>query len=143
MKTALIIVPVLVLLMVTGCGHKPPPGPAAHPVRGHVTYQGRPAAKFRVMLFPVTKWQGAQFAPSAVVDANGDFRIGSYKADDGAPAGEYAVTFTWPKHLNTAEDDSGDPEVDQLQGRYSDAARSTFHVTVREGDNELPPFTLK
>lgn len=143
MKRALIGLPLLLAVAMGGCGKKPVNGLAVYAVRGKVAYQGRPAANFRVAFHPATTWAGPQFAPSGVTDSEGRFIIGSYKADDGAPAGEYAVTFTWPKHLNTMDDDSGAPEVDQLRGQYADPQKSTFQVSVREGQNELQPFELK
>ena len=84
----------------------------------------------------------AQFAPSAVTDDNGEFRLQSYHPDDGAPVGEYAVTFTWPQHVNTGDESDPVPEVDQLRGLYSDPRKSRFKVTVREGENTLEPFVL-
>ena len=93
-------------------------------------------------LYPLKEFEKARFAPAAVTDENGEFTICSYQPGDGAPPGEYAVTFSWPKHLNTIDDDSGMPEVDQLQGRYANPRTSTFHITVREGKNALEPFVL-
>lgn len=94
-------------------------------------------------LYPSAEFEKARFAPAAVTDADGRFHIASYQADDGAPVGDYAVTFTWPERLNTLEDDSGVPEVDRLHGRYADPRKSQFRVTVREGENELPAFALE
>ena len=73
---------------------------------------------------------------------NGEFRLRSYRPNDGAPKGEYAVTFQWPGHINTGNEPEPAPEVDQLQGLYSDPNKSTFKVVVHEGENELEPFVL-
>jgi 5-hydroxyisourate hydrolase-like protein (transthyretin family) len=129
----------IVLLLTTGCS-KPSPllGPAPHPVHGKVIYQGKPARGFRVTLYPLQEFEKAKFAPSAVTDDNGEFTIRSYQPSDGAPPGEYAVTFSWPKHLN-----SGATEVDQLQGRYSNPRASRFKVAVCEGENAFDPFVLQ
>lgn len=120
-----------------------PKGPPPYPVSGKVLYKGKPAEGFAVAFHPVTAWEGAQFAPSAVTDANGEFQLHSYSENDGAPAGEYTVTFTWPKEVTGPDPDEGKETVDQLRGAYSNPQRSKFKVTVVEGENTLPPFELK
>ena len=106
---------VMVLLLSAGCSKPPLPGPIPYPVHGKVTYQGRPIQGFRVTFFPVKQLGKVQFAPSAVTDDNGEFHLRSYHPDDGAPQGEYLVTFTWPRHLNTIDEPDAGPEVDQFK----------------------------
>jgi hypothetical protein len=135
---------IFVFVFMAGCRNEVPlPGPVPQPVRGKLTYQGRPARAFRVVFNPINKWEGAQFTPSAVTDENGEFRLCSYKPGDGAPEGEYAVTFTWPKRRNNVDEEDGTPPVDQLQKRYADPKKSVFRVTVKGGDNELATFALQ
>ena len=132
-----------VLCVLASCSKPPLPGPQPYPVHGTVSYRGQPAKGFRVAFHPLKAWVGAQFAPSAVTDDNGQFRLQSYHTDDGAPVGEYAVTFTWPQHVNTGDESDPMPEVDQLRGLYNDPRKSRFKVTVRaEGKNTLEPFVL-
>jgi hypothetical protein len=141
-----ILPPLLMLLgVVAGCSQRPayPSGPASFPVRGKVTYQGQAAVGFKVLLNPVTPWHGPQFTPAGTTDANGDYQLGSYKLEDGAPVGDYTVTFTWPKSIKSSDDDGSVKIIDQLQDRYADPNKSTFRVTIKEGENELPPFQLK
>lgn len=136
----------VVALGVFGCSsaaNNGPKGPPPHPVTGKVFYKGKPADGFAVAFHPVTAWDGAQFAPSGMTDANGDFQLHSYGENDGAPAGEYKVTFTWPKEIAGPDPDEGKQVVDQLRGAYSNPQRSKFTVKVVEGENELPPFELK
>jgi hypothetical protein len=141
----LIIVPLLAIsvLLSVGCNKKKLPGPPTHPVHGKVFYQGRPAVDFCVALYPIQPWPGPQFAPSGMTDSNGEFKIHSYQPGDGAPAGEYTATFVWPQKLTPEQEADGVMAVDQLQKRYADPKKSTFRVTIQEGDNELPPFQLK
>lgn len=146
MKKQLLYLAVTVFLFgITGCKEETKLlGPPPTPVHGKVTYRGQPAVGFRVMFYPAKELERARFAPSTVTDENGEYKLRSYRQGDGAPPGEYVVTFTWPKHLHTIEDDGGGaPEVDQLNGRYANPRKSTFRVTVTEGENELPPFELQ
>jgi hypothetical protein len=62
--------------------------------------------------------------------------------NDGAPPGEYAVTFKATQPRKEDEDEGG-PEVDRFQGRYSNPESSLWIVTIVEGENELEPFQLK
>jgi hypothetical protein len=132
----------LALLLSAGCSKPPLPGPPPHPVHGKVIYRGQPARGFCVVFTPLdTTWK-VKFAPAAMTGENGEFRLRSYRPNDGAPKGEYAVTFQWPDHINTGNEPEPAPEVDQLQGLYSDPNKSTFKVVVHEGENELEPFVL-
>jgi hypothetical protein len=134
----------LLLLMAAGCRKAPPlPGPQPYPVHGKVVYRGQPAKGFRVTFYPLFEQGKLRFAPAATTDATGEFRLRSYHPDDGAPKGEYAVTFQWPDHLNTGDEPDPAPEVDQLQGLYNDPKTSKFKATVHEGENELEPFVLQ
>lgn len=114
--------------------------PPVYPVRGTATFQKKPAAKAVVVLRPAAPGAVNDALPHAEVGPDGSFRIGTFGADDGAPAGEYVVTITWPE---ARTDPSGDEvTTDRLKGRFADPARSPWKVTVKDGENELGPFRL-
>ena len=119
------------------------PGPRPQPVKGKVMYGGKPAEGFCVAFHAVEHWQGAQFAPAATTDANGEYQLKSYAENDGAPVGDYTVTFTWPREVPGLDPDDAPEIVDQLHGAYSNPHRSKFTATVVEGENVLEPFVLK
>ncbi len=131
-------------LILTGCGAQAKlPGPPPQPVRGTVLYRGKPAAGFRVSFNPLTAWEGARFAPAALTNENGEFQLRSYHENDGAPVGDYAVTFAWPQFVVREGDPNDAPaQIDRLKGRYGDPQKSQFKVTVHEGENALEPFVL-
>ena len=62
-------------------------------------------------------------------DENGKFSASTYDAGDGAPEGEYSVTFEWNK-LNTV---SMSFDGDKLDGKYNDPKKSTFKIKVEDG----------
>lgn len=106
-----------------------------------MTFQNKPATKAVVVLRPLAPGPLKDVLPHGEVGSDGTFQIGTFAAGDGAPAGEYAVTITWPE---TTRDRDG-AEVtggDRLNGRYSDPARSKWKVQIKEGGNELEPFRL-
>ena len=93
------------------------PGPQPQPVRGKVVLQGKPTKGLCVAFHPVKQWEGAQFAPSGVTDSNGEFQLRSYEKNDGAPVGEYVVTFTWPQEIPGPDPEDIPRRVDRLRGR--------------------------
>jgi hypothetical protein len=73
--------------------------------------------------------------PQASVEADGSFQPNSYNLKDGAVVGEYALTVIW----------MGPPNVngpDLFKGRFGDPAQPVLKVTIKDGDNELPPIHL-
>lgn len=131
-------------LLATGCNKKATSElPKPFPVRGKVVYGGKPAQSFRVSFHPLGDRSGPAFAPSAVTDQGGEFRLQSYHPDDGARAGDYTVTFEWLQDPNTADPADGPRYVDRLQGRFNNPATSRYKVTVHEDENELQQFDLK
>ena len=144
------ILPVLALLSVVplvGCSR----GPRLHPVEGKVLWRGKPASGARVIFHPVSDTPNLP-QPSGLVGDDGSFHLRTYiqesrDAEDGAPPGEYKVTFDWsdvsPAAASADRNDEAAQPTDKLGGRYADPNRSAFRVTVKEGDNALPPFELK
>lgn len=127
------------LFVLASCSHET--RPALHPVKGTVTVQKKPAAKAVVVFRPVTPGPLKDgLLPHGEVGPDGTFQVGTYEATDGAPAGEYVVTISWPE---TKTDSTGDVvSNDRLKGRYGDPAKSKWKVRIKEGHNELEPFRL-
>lgn len=140
-----VITSLSLLLAMVGCGDGRPvlKLPTRHPVQGKVSYRGQPAAGFRVVFHPTGDIGALKFAPSAVTGTDGSFKLRSYDPHDGAPPGEYAVTFEWPDHFISDTDPDPVPEVDQLRGAYSRPEQSKFKVNVVAGENVIPPFDLR
>ena len=72
--------------------------------------------------------------PGGTSDAQGEFVLTTYTQDDGAPAGEYAVTVVWRRPWTDA---AGKPGPNLLPERYSKPDTSELRVRVKEGVNEL------
>jgi hypothetical protein len=71
-----------VILTAAGCG-----GDKTVKVEGLVTLDGKPLPGATVSFMPV----GEGRAATGLTDADGSFRLGTFRADDGALAGEYKV----------------------------------------------------
>lgn len=73
--------------------------------------------------------------PNGYTDAEGRPMISTYASGDGAPAGEYRVTFFWGQ-VNPLSMTYGGP--DRLGGRYQDAEQSQVRLRVSGQDaNDL------
>jgi hypothetical protein len=126
------------LLGLIGCsGQK-----AVYPVSGQVVSgeAKKPAVGALVMLVPVTADPKDSTRPSGTVDESGAFAITTYKAKDGAPAGDYVVTLVWPTPKKSMMEEGED---DMLKGAFADATKSKIRFTVKAAkSNEVPVIEL-
>jgi hypothetical protein len=135
--------PALTALLLAGCGGG---GPALHPVQGKVLLNGQPLKGALVTFHPKGADAVTAVRPVGMTGEDGTFTL-TTGAKDGAPAGEYVVTFICPEEVvpkGKPAISTGPPESrDRLQGAYANAATSTFKVEVKAGPNQLEPFPLK
>ena len=132
-------VALLLTLVALGCGSAETRVPV-HPVKGSVKVNGKPASKAVVVFHPLAGDAKAP-NPTGEVGEDGTFTLGTYSAADGAPAGDYAVTVTWPTGSSTIGGDAGTD--DRLEGRYANPKTSALKATVAAGPTDLTPFLLK
>jgi hypothetical protein len=117
------------------------------PVEGEVFVGAVPAEGARIVLVPqgdsaVVGWTDG--FPRAVVAADGTFKISTFSADDGAPAGDYAVTVTWPEPAPADSEGQGESSpIDRLGGRYSDPQTSQLLENSSNQRTKLPHYELK
>jgi len=111
-----------------------------HPARGKVVdAAGKPVAGATLIFHPLDDKDDARHKPAATTDAEGNYALTTYVQDDGAPAGDYAVTVEWrpiPKSPMEPE------QPDRLKGRFRDPKSSPFKATIKQGTNELRPIQL-
>jgi hypothetical protein len=138
LRPALLIYGALFLSVVgLSCGES---GPQFYSVRGKVMYQGKPTRGALVVFHPLEAGPNAP-RPSAYVEPDGSFKLGTNKPGDGAPAGNYAVAITWvPKDFQRKDDQTDLPNL--LPERYGDPQKSQLRATVKAEDNVLAPFML-
>jgi hypothetical protein len=127
----------LALLAAVGCG---PVRPATHPVSGVVKYRDGELMRVGVVVF--TPSVGA---PSArgVVDGEGQFKLGTFEADDGAIVGPHRVAVMQPQlatgELRAAPGDDIHGAASQrfAPRRYASPATSGLSAEVKPGDNRV------
>jgi hypothetical protein len=118
-------------------------GPKLYPVRGQVFFKDQPAEGAQVVFQPVASGEAkpgaaADLFSSGTVAADGSYTLQTYPHGAGAPAGEYNVIITWfPPNTGLP----GNP-INKLPAKYADQQTPLLKATVKEGDNEIPPFKL-
>jgi hypothetical protein len=124
------------LLLAAGCGPSTPPV-ALHEVRGRVEFGRQTPVGARVVLYPRDGAWPHTSLPTATVTDDGSFRIGTFAADDGAPAGTYVATVQW---FPVGKD--GSVGGNALPQKYAVPDTSPLTVTVQAGVNDLPPLEI-
>jgi hypothetical protein len=112
-----------------------------YPVHGLILMDGKPAPECIIMFHPTDNDDPKRVMPFGQADAEGKFVMCSYINGDGAPTGEYIVTFEWRERSGLMKTNFDGP--DRLKGRYADPKKSEFRVTVEKQPLELPPYELK
>ncbi len=133
----------LSLAAIAGCSAKEAPRLTVFPVRGRILIDRRPPAGAELTLHPLVALEepgNRSLLPSARVQEDGSFRVGSYLADDGAPAGEYNITLAWPKITIEGGEEVIGP--DQFNGRFNKPTNPIAKIRVKEEENEIPPIEL-
>jgi hypothetical protein len=134
----------LFLVCLIGCGKKQLERVPLQPVTGKVLVDGRGVANVEISLRPVSVDKDKpehKIAPSAKTDANGTFKISTYGSEDGAPTGEYVILASWPRIKIEGGEESFGP--DRFANAYNNPSQPAGKVTVKEGDNVIPPLKLK
>jgi hypothetical protein len=103
-----------------------------HPARGKVVFNGKPVAGAYVV-FQSTAREPRPPRADALTGRDGSFTLSTYVANDGAPAGAYAVTVEWRRPLFTAE---GRPGPNRLPARYASPKTTPLKAKIKAGTNE-------
>jgi hypothetical protein len=138
--TVLLLVLGLVLLFGTAFilskACRPSAEPILYAVEGNVLVNGEPAANLNVAFHPLDGGKNLH-CPVGRTDSKGTFHLTTRCGEDGAPAGEYSVTFVWPDGL-IDECECTDPTLhDRLKGLYAKADQLLYRVRVDSFGNSF------
>ena len=112
--------------------------PVLYAVEGIISVNGAPAQNVNVAFHPLNGDVNA-FCPVGRTDSKGIFHLTTNSCADGAPAGEYNVTFVWPDaSIEIDECECPDPLIhDRFKGLYATADQSGYRVTVSIASNSF------
>lgn len=134
---------VLSVSIIAGCGGKEaPPVEDLVPVGGKVTFDGKPQAGIQV-IFTASDKNTESRGGNGVTDAGGAFTLKNYMGQDGIPAGQYVVTFSWMVGPDGSSPKPGAPPipgvsvVERIPPQWSDRTKKGRHnsVTIANGGN--------
>lgn len=138
----------LFLAGLPGCGPNEPAGMKRDPVfkvTGKLLINGKPEERVRVNLVRTSEADPSattsKSLPSdALTDKDGNFAIGTYEKEvgDGAPNGEYAITFQWGSINLIGRQYAGD----KLGGKFNDPKTSEHKVKVEGKPVDLGTIEL-
>ena len=97
-------------------------------IKGTVTVDGTPTPDIQIALHDKAGLDTQQPTfPQGFTDAEGNIRISTYEEGDGAPAGEYSVTFALQEFNLMSRSYAG---PDKLKKKYSDPKNTPFSITL-------------
>lgn len=125
-----VCVAIVVTAMVGGCGRKELVDPnelPTSPVTGTVHVDGKPVAMLRVTAIDMSDPPKTTYVPSAFTDNDGKFKLSTFRENDGAPDGDYRLTFQYgTMNLIMGRQYKGD----KFKGKYSKKENSKFPLKV-------------
>lgn len=108
-----------------------------HEVRGRLVFGKTVPVGAKITLTPREGGWPYDAFPTAIVGADGWFRVGTFGREDGAPAGTYVATVQW---FRVAPDGSVGGNV--LPRKYASAASSPLTVSVTGESKTLPELKI-
>jgi hypothetical protein len=99
------------------------------PVNGKAYFDGVPMAGAFVTFTAPKVGTANPLTATGLVEPDGSFKLSTYKAFDGAPAGEYRVSFAWRE--------SGRTGPSLIPVRYNTPDKSGLQATVQKGANDV------
>jgi len=121
---------ILCTAALVGCGQdRNPSRKPTFPVTGIILVDGDvPDSPLRIECAPVSEMDPDLFSVSfGLSNPDGSFRISTYESGDGAPDGEYVLTFAW---TDTSPLLGETTRPDKLKGRYADPGKSDIAFQV-------------
>lgn len=125
---------VLLFFGLTSCSSREP-WELVYRVTGTLTYEGEPVSDALIVLVPNHSEFPTKVVPRAKTDEDGSFVVGTYRPDDGAPAGDYKVVVTKYSFKESPNGPQRGPNL--LPDKYSRKDSSDLEITVDSAPTEL------
>ena len=115
-------------------------------VQGKVLYKKAPIKGVLVTFHPKGADPITAIRPTGFTSEDGTFTLTTGQKQ-GAPAGEYIVTFMCPRDVapkhKRAFDQTPVETVDFFNGAFANAKQSSYKAEIKPGANNLAPFELQ
>ena len=135
---ALILVGLLVASV--GCSSRTGDQLAVHVTTGQIQFEGQPLPGSLIVLHPKDRSNPKLLPAVGKSDAAGNFTLTTYKQNDGAIAGEYAVTVEYSQLVQNGDEIVNSGNL--VPPQYVQANTTELQVRVADGLNQLPVLNL-
>jgi len=137
MKRQRLLLPLVVVLAVTGC-QRSPSMPAVVPVKGKVLLPGgEPLRGGRLNFIPKNPSGLGGIEPFADIGQDGTFTVTTYQENDGAIPGAYVVTISPVDYKAKGGNPVKLPNAGQIPKKYLEEATSDLTADVKGEATEL------
>lgn len=143
----------IALLFIAGCRGGADDNVEVFPVKGSVTFNGKPmVGGGSIAFFPTGGQKGK--APGGTIKPDGTYELMTYEAGDGSMTGDFRVVITQvvqeePENAGDSDERGGDtesvavvPEADRIPLIYSDAVNSPLTAKVEAKELNTIDFDL-
>ncbi len=114
--------------------------PRTFPTTGKLLIRGKPYRGIMVVLRPAEGDDQRFPSPRGTRQADGSFRLTTFKTGDGAPAGEYKVVIIYDSDTSPLAKNVRRPAISaKYQSRAETPLRATVHA---EAVNDIPTMRL-
>ncbi len=135
----MLVIPSMMVSLTLGfMGCTPSDQLATVPVKGMVTFEGKPLPNGSVIFIP----SGGGPTAEANIGPGGEYALGTYKKADGVPPGEYNVMVVAMTEQDSLEAESARGAESLIPSRYGDPSKSGLSASVKAGDPNEINFTL-
>lgn len=140
-KLAAVVLGLVVIPVVSGCGKAKEKWDTAYPTKGVVKFRGNPVADAEIAFFPQGESVPATIRPRARTKEDGSFEVWTYQPGDGAPEGKYKITVTH----TTVKEYKGVAinQPNDLPPKYATQQTTDLVAEIGPQPNEIPPLELK
>lgn len=139
LRVAARLAPWTCLLVLIGCSSNNQPECFA--VRGQVKFNNKPVGDAMVTFHPQVEPAVPVPRPTAICDAQGNFSLTTFRQNDGAPPGDYAITIELREERMVGEEMVRDGK-NVLPAKYASKETSGLNYRVVAGSNEVPTLEL-
>ena len=133
-RTHALASPVVCLLLIAilpGCGER---GFPTAPVRGKVTYNGKPVTSGTVLFMP----DGDKPSATGELEPDGSYSLTTYRSGDGAVLGKHSILITAIEDQSNRLPEERNPAPGlTIPARYNNFATSGLSAEVVEGANTV------
>lgn len=121
---------VCITVLIVGCGNPRNEKPV-YQLLGKILVDGQPKDQVQIVLHDVAGVdKSSPTYPQGFSQADGSIRLSTYADGDGAPEGEYKVTFKLQEYNLLSRSFSG---PDMLKDKYADPKKTPFTVKIGSG----------